>query len=408
MTAYISHIHAYFKTGYKPKTMDHFPIVLGLCRSALQISNPVIRNHIERLTKALDKEGASEQVAALKKLLKSAATLAEITPSRVVLSRTSLMGETLTPSVPAPVDRETGAPLAEIVLPQTQETLSPIFNDELATGVNTLLEEWRHVDELRSAGVRPALATMLFGAPGTGKTMLAHFIASELQLPLVVARLDGLISSFLGTTARNISNLFAFANRYKCVLLLDEFDAVAKLRDDPHELGEIKRVVNTLLQCIDSRSENGFTIAITNHESLLDPAVWRRFDLRISVPKPNATTRQEILKNHFDRLSFDETSLRFMTWLTDGNSGSDIEKLSDFLRRQQAIRKDNFDFLSAVRGYVRMSASETESVNRQAIFDEPEKLARILASDKSIPFSQEQLAALFSCTQPTISRWLKK
>lgn len=388
--------------------MDNFPIVLGLCRSALQTSNPAIRTHVERLVKALDKEKSSDQVAALRKLLRSAEDLSEITPSRVVLSRASLIGEVLTPSVSAPVDKETGAPLAQIILPRTAETANPIFNAELATGVNSLLEEWRHVDELRAAGVRPALATMLFGAPGTGKTMLAHFVAAQLELPLVVARLDGLISSFLGTTARNISTLFSFANRYKCVLLLDEFDAVAKLRDDPHELGEIKRVVNTLLQCIDSRSDTGFTIAITNHESLLDPAVWRRFDLRISMPKPDATTRQEILKRQFHDLAFDETHLRLLAWLTDDKSGSDIEKLSDFLRRQKAIRKTDFDFLEAVRGYVRMSASETESTNRQAIFEGPEKLARLLANDKSIPFNQEQLAVLFCCTQPTISRWLKK
>ena len=388
--------------------MDNFSIVLGLCRSALQASNPAVQTHVERLVRALEKEGALDQVNALRKLLKSSEDLSEITPSRVVLSRASLNGEVLTPSVSAPIDKETGAPLASIILPKTAEATYPIFNEELARGVNTLLDEWRHVDELRAAGVRPALATMLFGAPGTGKTMLAHYVASQLELPLVVARLDGLISSFLGTTARNISTLFSFANRYKCVLLLDEFDAVAKLRDDPHELGEIKRVVNTLLQCIDNRASTGFTIAITNHESLLDPAVWRRFDLRISVPKPNVATRQEILKRQFQGLNFDETHLRFLAWLTDGNSGSDIEKLSDFLRRQQAIQKNGFDFLRSVRGYIQMSASETESTNRKSISEDYEFLARTLATDKSILFNQEQLANLFSCTQPTISRWLKK
>lgn len=388
--------------------MNHFAIVLGLCRSALQTSNPAIRTHVERLAKALEKEEALDQVTALRKLLRSTEDLSEIAPSRVVLSRASLGGEALTPSVLAPVDKETGAPLAEIVLPKPSEVIAPIFNNELAAGVDALLEEWKHVDELRAAGVRPALATMLFGAPGTGKTMLAHFIAAQLELPLVVARLDGLISSFLGTTARNISNLFGFANRYRCVLLLDEFDAVAKLRDDPHELGEIKRVVNTLLQCIDNRSDNGFTIAITNHESLLDPAIWRRFDLRISVPKPNATTRYEILRRQFHSFDFDETHLRLLAWLTDEKSGSDIEKLSDFLRRQRAIRKGGFDFLEAVRGYVRMSASETESTNRLAIFDESEKLSRALANDRLTPFSQEQLASIFCCNQSTISRWLKK
>ncbi len=388
--------------------MENFPIVLGLCRSALQSSNPAVHSHVERLLKALEKEGALDQADALRKLLRSTEDLSEITPSRVVLSRASLIGEVLTPSVSAPIDKETGAPLATIIFPKNNEAINPIFNVDLATGVNTLLEEWRHVDELRTAGVRPALATMLFGAPGTGKTMLAHYIASQLELPLVVARLDGLISSFLGTTARNISTLFSFANRYKCVLLLDEFDAVAKLRDDPHELGEIKRVVNTLLQCIDNRSSTGFTIAITNHESLLDPAVWRRFDLRISVPNPSAATRHEILKRQFNGFSFDETHLRFLGWLTEGKSGSDIEKLSDFIRRQQAIRKNDFDFLEAVRGYIQMSASESESANRKTISEDPEILARKLATDKSILLNQDQLATLFGRTQSTISRWLKK
>lgn len=387
--------------------MEHFSIILGLCRSSLQATNPAVRGHIQRLMRALEKDKIPEQSEALKKLLEPAESLAEISPSRVVLSRASLYGEKLTPSVSPPVDKETGAPLAEIVHMSNKDAQRPLFNPALTSGVKTLLEEWRHVDELRAAGVRPALATMLFGAPGTGKTMLAHHIAEQLELPLIVARLDGLISSFLGTTARNISNLFSFANRYKCVLLLDEFDAVAKLRDDPHELGEIKRVVNTLLQCIDSRSELGFTIAITNHESLLDPAVWRRFDIRIEVPMPDVHTRVSMLQRQFSTAFLDEAHLRFLSWVTEGESGSDVEKLSDFLKRQKAIQKANFDFFPAVKNYIQMSAYEDETHNRSLINADQENLAIILAQDQSIPFSQEQLATLFGRTQPTISRWLK-
>lgn len=387
--------------------MEHFAVVLGLCRSALQASNPAVRGHVQRLMRALEKDKVSEQAAALKKLLESSEMMAEIAPSRVILSRASLPGEILTPSVPAPVDKETGAPLAEIVHARNDNMQRPLFNPALTTGVNTLLEEWRHVDELRIAGVRPALATMLFGAPGTGKTMLAHYIAEQLELPLIVARLDGLISSFLGTTARNLSNLFSFANRYKCVLLLDEFDAVAKLRDDPHELGEIKRVVNTLLQCIDSRSEFGFTIAITNHESLLDPAVWRRFDVRIEVPKPDGETRIAMLRRQFDTGMLEDTHLRFLAWITEGGSGSDVEKLADFLKRQKAIQKTNFDFFTAVKSYIQMSAYEGESHNRSLMTGDVEKLTHALVQDRAIPFSQEQLATLFGCTQPTISRRLR-
>ena len=388
--------------------MDHFSIVLGLCRSALQTENPVISGHIERLVKALEKDGSSDQSAALRKILKTGVSASEMAPSRVILSRASLVGETLTPSVPAPVDKETGAPLASIFHANQVDSPHPIFNNELSAGVSALLEEWQHVDELRKAGVRPALATMLFGAPGTGKTMLAHHIAGELGLPLIVARLDGLISSFLGTTARNISNLFAFANRYKCVLLLDEFDAVAKLRDDPHELGEIKRVVNTLLQCIDGRSNIGFTIAITNHEFLLDPAVWRRFDIRIEVPKPDIHTRSQIIRRHLGEFAQEDANVNFLSWITDGGSGSDIEKLSDFIKRQKAIRKGDFDFLKTVKSHIQLSASEDESKNRLLVTGDYERLALALANDRDAPFNQEQLATLFGCTQSTISRWLKK
>src|SRR6202167_4526051 len=142
----------------------------------------------------------------------------------------------------------------------------------------------------------PGRACMLFGKPGTGKTKLGYWLAERLGLPLVIARLDGLMSSFLRTTARNIGSLFDFANRYRCVLLLDEFDSLAKLRDDPQEVGEIKRVVNALLQNLDGRREVGLTIGITNHPRLLDSAVWRRFEVQLEIPKPDFVIRTEIAR----------------------------------------------------------------------------------------------------------------
>ncbi|WP_416193505.1 AAA family ATPase [Nitrobacter sp. TKz-YC01] len=135
---------------------------------------------------------------------------------------------------------------------------------------------------------------MIYGAPGTGKTRLAYWIARKLDMPILLVKLDGLVSSFLGTTARNIGNLFTFANRYRCVLLLDEFDAIEKVRDDPQEVGEIKRVVNALLQNLDVRQNIGFTIGITNHSKLLDPAVWRRFEIQLEIPKPDFEVRKAI------------------------------------------------------------------------------------------------------------------
>lgn len=389
--------------------MEHFSIVLAVCRAAMQASNPAVENHLRRLAKALEKDGHVDQAQGLAKLLQAPGKSVEIQPSRVVLSLASMGGELLTPNVKAPVDRETSAPLAEIIFPDFARQIIPVFDSGLSDSVDGLLDEWKNIDRLKAAGVKPALSLMMFGAPGTGKTLLAHHMAKELGYPLVVARLDGLVSSFLGTTARNISNLFAFANRYKCILLLDEFDAVAKLRDDPNELGELKRVVNTLLQCLDERSSIGFTVSITNHESLLDPAVWRRFDIRIEVPKPNWDARFQILKDQFSGgMKVSTVQLLFLVWVSKGYSGSDIEKLSDFIKRRFAILADKFDFVESVRKYVQLSAQVLESDNRDLVIGKPEDLAYALAHDAELTMAQDKLAELFSRTQSTISRWVRK
>lgn len=389
--------------------MDHFEIVLALCRAAMASPNPAVANHVRRLGKALAKAGDDEQARMLTKLAQAAGELSEIQPSRVVLSFASVGGEPLTPSVNAPVDRETSTPLAEIRHPGPSSSVAaPVLASVLAQSVSELVTEWKNTSVLQAAQVRPAMSVMLFGAPGTGKTMLAHFIASELGLPVVVARLDGLVSSFLGTTARNISALFAFANRYRCILLLDEFDAVAKLRDDPNELGELKRVVNTLLQCLDARAGLGFTIAITNHQALLDPAVWRRFDIRIEVPKPDFSTRLQIATSRFvGPISLSPVQLMYLAWVTEGQTGADIERMADVLKRQIALRKPPHDFIEMVRAYVHLSAQPQEFKNRQLATSSDEQIAVALAADLSAEMKQEQIAELLGRTQPTISRWLR-
>jgi len=103
-----------------------------------------------------------------------------------------------------------------------------------------------------------------------------------------VARLDGLISSYLGSTAKNIRALFDFAAKTPCVLFLDEFDAIAKVRSDAQEMGELKRVVNSFLQNLDTLGRQSIVLAATNHETLLDAAVWRRFTYRLALTLPTA------------------------------------------------------------------------------------------------------------------------
>ncbi|WP_423456071.1 AAA family ATPase [Ottowia sp. VDI28] len=180
-----------------------------------------------------------------------------------------------------------------------------------------------------------AMSLLMYGAPGTGKSRLARYIASELGLDLYVARLDGLISSFLGSTAKNIRALFDFAAKTPCVLFLDEFDAIAKVRGDDQEMGELKRVVNSFLQNLDSLGGQSIVLAATNHENLLDAAVWRRFTYRVSLDLPDQEQRQRMWGDFLGPLSFSERELTLLADLSEGFTGSDIREASARLRRRQ-------------------------------------------------------------------------
>jgi SpoVK/Ycf46/Vps4 family AAA+-type ATPase len=390
------------------ENMENFPTVLAICRTAMRSPNATLTRNIGKLRDALAKQGHDDQADALSVVLAAKQATDALAPSRVVLAAATV--ERMTRSVHAPVDKESGAPLASIVFPgDAEKGLEPILEADLGRAIESLVAEWQSAAMLMESGIRPPLNLLLYGAPGTGKTALAKVIAAQMELPLVTARLDGLISSFLGTTARNIANLFEFANRYECILLLDEFDAVAKIRDDPHELGEIKRVVNTLLQCLDDRRERGFTIAITNHEHLLDAAIWRRFDSRVAIPTPGAESRRRMVARFLNGVSVEEVDIDFLAWLTDGKSGAEIETLCSSIKRYLVMNgTGRKSLMEALRVNLLLSADHSDSP-RQAMFAEDfEGLVRKLSNDEEMRFTQESLARLFNTTQSTISRWIRK
>ena len=163
------------------------------------------------------------------------------------------------------------------------------------------IEEHHRRDLLRSHGVEPRHRMLLVGPPGGGKTSLAEAIATELALPLLSVRYEGLIGSFLGETASRMEALFAGVRTRPCVLFFDEFDAVAKERGDVHETGEIKRVVSSLLLQIDRLPSHVVVIAATNHAELLDRAVWRRMQVRVSLPNPTRDAKVEWLQAWLQR-----------------------------------------------------------------------------------------------------------
>jgi SpoVK/Ycf46/Vps4 family AAA+-type ATPase len=154
-------------------------------------------------------------------------------------------------------------------------------------GTRQLIEEQQRASLLRSHSLEPRHRVLLVGPPGNGKTSLAEAIAESLAILLFTVRYELMIGSFLGETAARLKRVFDYARTTPCVLFFDEFDAVGKERGDTHETGEIKRVVTSLLMQIDELPTYVVAVAATNHAELLDRAVWRRFQLRVSLPAPD-------------------------------------------------------------------------------------------------------------------------
>ena len=387
---------------------NNFNVVTALCRQIIKDgASPAAIIQMERLRDSLKEDGNPRDAANLSKLITKAKNQFQLPVSKIELSSAPLLsGQLLTAGSKLPIDKETSAPLAEIItVEELSELKMPKLDGQLTMAITDLVKEWEHIDELKGLGITPAMSTMLFGVPGTGKTMLAHYIGKELGLPIVVAKLDGLLSSFLGTSARNISNLFDFAARYRCILLLDEFDAVGKARDDPREVGEIKRVVNTLLQCLDLRSKSGITIAITNHEQLLDSAVWRRFNARIEVPKPNELIRLEILKEYLYPLKLTDEEVSLLVWLTDNMTGADICDLTNTLKRSTVIKaKEGYSFIDSVKNYSLLSAHIDKRRVNEIAKNNQQEMAIHLKTEGVM--NTAGLARLYKKDVRTINKWV--
>ncbi|GMG82563.1 ATP-binding protein [Paralimibaculum aggregatum] len=388
--------------------MEHFAVVQSIIKAALTGDEAAVRKQVSRLEARLRKSGANKEVATLERLLNASSEAKDLVPSQVEISRALITGETLTPEVHPPIDRETGAMLCLIDFPNG-ETPKPVYGRAAQETIEGLLGEWRNGGALQAIGVEPTRSLLVYGPPGTGKTLTAHYIAEQLGLPMVTARIDGLISSFLGTTARNIANLFDFANRYACVLLLDEFDALAKLRDDPHEIGEIKRVVNTLLQNLDRRRAFGITIAITNHDGLLDPAVWRRFETQLFIGEPENVAREALIIRFLEPIIVDKATVRVFSYCLPGRSGADLERICRSVKRSVVMASEEpdasalFKALSQVLGRM----PKLDHAPARILAEDHQAFVSLIANDPDIGLDQTEIGRATGTTQSRVST-LKK
>ena len=207
-----------------------------------------------------------------------------------------------------------------------------------------LIEEQMRAELLQSYGLEPRNKMLLIGPPGNGKTSLAEAIAESLMLPLLTVKYESIVGAYLGETASKLSKLFDYAKSRRCVLFFDEFETLGKERGDIHETGEIKRVVSSLLLQIDALPSYVLVIAATNHENLLDKAAWRRFQVKINIPKPTRSNLEAFFQL-FQRQRNFEFGLQVSTLAKRslGLSYAEAEELALEIYRQYILNLPNVD-----------------------------------------------------------------
>ncbi len=227
------------------------------------------------------------------------------------------------------------------------------LSDANGAVVTSFLEDVRNADLLASKRARYATVDVARWPPGTGKTLLAGHIAAQLGRPLYTVRLDSVISSLLGDTAKIIRSIFDFVPSREAVLFIDEMDAVAKVRDDRHELGELKRVVNTVIQGLDSLDDRAVVLAATNtRSSLTRPSGGASIQGRPRAPDPSA--RSDLWRHIPLRADDGATQLaQTLATVSEGLSGADIQNIALSARRHAALTGGPIDVTAVVWAVLR-------------------------------------------------------
>lgn len=237
---------------------------------------------------------------------------------------------------PVPIDAE-----SKLELLRHEQVVSiepePSWPVDVMRELQVIVAERQRERDLLAHGIAPSKSLLFVGAPGVGKTLAARWVAMHLDRPLLTLDLAAVMSSYLGKTGNNIRAVLEYAQSIPSVLLLDEFDAIAKRRDDGSDVGELKRLVNVLLQAVDDWPATGVLIAATNHPELLDPAVWRRFDRIVTFPLP-ATPDINDLLGRIDSSMLSDAALReILAETLAGCSFADVVRYVHTARRNAIV-----------------------------------------------------------------------
>lgn len=294
-----------------------------------------------------------------------------------------------------PVDDESRLSLLKTFRDDARE-VQPLLSEGLEDVLGQLIQERRQAAKLTAMGLHPTRSAIFVGQPGVGKTLTARWLAAQLGVPLYTLDLTAVMSSLLGKSGTNLRAVFDFAKKTPCVLLLDEIDSIAKRRSDESDIGELKRLVTVILQEVDEWPPNGLLIGATNHPELLDPAIWRRFDLVVKFELPNPDEIKRAIKRY---LGPDYPVLgqwtEALTYGFLGSSFSDIERSINRFRRSLAlgITDDKTLIEEFVKGRV-------NSLDRQ------QRIALAVDMSRGTKLSQHAISDLTTVSRDTIRKHL--
>ncbi|WP_136513994.1 AAA family ATPase [Geomonas edaphica] len=253
---------------------------------------------IKRLFKAVSKGSDTELLFSCKKIIESerqkghsvlAASLEKILESRDISKGSTKNLAKL------PTSRRHNDPLV-VVMSREELRHHMILNADVDSRFTRVEKEFAARDRLAKFGFSYKKKVLLYGPPGCGKTLGAERLAWNTGLPLIKVRFDAMISSYFGESASNLRNIFDTVKDVPSLLFLDECDFIAKSRNISNDVGEIPRIVNTLLQLLDDYNAPGLLVAATNLDKMLDKAIFRRFDDVFEVPMPTYMENLQLLK----------------------------------------------------------------------------------------------------------------
>ena len=240
------------------------------------------------------------------------------------------------------------------------------FSCETDHALARIVTENRESCRLAEAGLKPKSRLLFWGPPGCGKTAAASWLAAELSIPLGVVRVGALITSFVGETGANLQRVLAMAAATPMVLLIDEADAVAKSREDAQDVGELRRIVNALLQGLDAfTSRRSVIVFASNHSHVFDAAVWRRFDDVVSFPLPGKAERLKHLRHLTNGLRLTGNLITAAGRL-DGSSYADIERAVHEVAKGMVLSQRKTTTVAEIVSEAKKRRAKLASANGQA------------------------------------------